>query len=686
MNSKVTYATHYDEDAVRKHPNIYLGSNGLSGAQHTVLEIIGNALDEAADGYGDVIEVSYSPEGIISVRDYGRGVPLGWNPDYKDREGNKTGAWMWDRLFNTMYSSGKYSNEEVEKELLAIEDWSTFNPQDYPYLFSVGTHGVGAKVTQFTSEYFVVTQYTGTESHTMRFEKGRPVYKELRSAPSTEPRGTYIEYRPDSEVFTDTHIPSGYFYELCRNFSILPGIRMQYTDPSGNVTVFEPSSLGESFADKASERPLTNKTFYHTVDAGHVQLCETESYIAPWFGNNTYFNNLVTVRGGVHSSAVSSAVHDFYTNILKGIKLTPNDYYSELTVWVSTRCNQVDYHGQTKDALENKYVEDAVYLNISELLGIAYSNREPWLLASIERVRTHALDRINSAINAKEIKEVKKAIKSASRPKKFVSCAAYERGQASKVELFLPEGDSANSSLVLARNAETQCMLPQRGKPINLYKASAAKAMANAEIQDLAAVLGCGIHTGDASTFNINKLKVGKIILASDADIDGWHIRNLNFLNFYKFFPELLYQGYVYIAETPRYSIKYGDGTVEYFRDDESYQEAKANPRARIEGTQRYKGLGEVNPDVLAETTVNPASRSLVQLRVSPDDAELLHALELMYGEDTELRKRLIIDLTNSDGYDGYMATLRKFVEREQEALAELNETYDYSEHEEVKL
>lgn len=677
---QVKYQTHYGADQVRNHPNIYLGSSGLSGCSHTVIEILANSNDEAADGYGDTIELSYTTEGTISVRDYGRGVPLDWNPDYLNAEGERAGAWMWDILFNTMYSSGKYEDSSVNEELLAISDWSKFDPSDYTYLFSVGTHGVGAKVTQFTSSFFEVTSFTGAEALTMRFEKGKPVYTELQRVPSSEPKGTLITWKPDDEVFTDTKIPVGFFRDLCKSFSFLSGITYVFTPPTGEVETYQGTTIEEYFRKSlGSDNFLSNHTLHHEVETLRGKptalIADITVLVAPYFGQDRYFNNSVKLSGGVHADAVNTALSKFFARYIQGIKVIPEDYISSFTLWVSTLCNQVDYRGQTKDSLENEYVYRGVFNNVTEVLDSAYAHQEPWLLKVLKSVETRAKERLSRKASQAEVRDIKRILKDTSRPSNFVSCSLYGKPRsADQVELFIPEGESATTSLILSRDASTQCMLPQKGKELNVYKSPAKRALENEYIRSLTQVLGTGIYTGDSSTFDIRKLKVGKIILASDADVDGWHIRNLNFLIFWKFFPELLFGGYIYIAETPRYSITYSDGTMEYFRDDTSFHAAMSEPKLPIKGTQRYKGLGEVNPEVLSTTTVNPATRNLVQIKVSPDDAYLPQALEILFGQDTEPRKGFIIDMTNPDGYEGFVESYKELQRKEKIAIDSLGD------------
>lgn len=684
MNQKIK--TRFGADQVRSAPNIMLGSKGVDGAKQALLEIISNSVDEANSGFGSVIEVGKNSDGSVWVRDYGRGVPLGYSEDVENEDGSK-GGWLWDKLFNTLYSSGKYDDDTLREELLAIDDWGTFNPKDYPYLFTVGVHGVGATACQMTSEWFEVESYDGSgHGSMMRFERGVPALDTLKTFPTDRPRGTLVSFKPDDTVFTDVNIPESFIKGLCKSFSMVGGINFEYTDPSGVIHEFLAGSIEDYPITHNGEggyfSALEHSRSIH-LGKDRVEICQVELCLGIWGSTNPteFFNNLVAVHGGVHGDAWHRAVGDYFRRAFQGegIKVIADDYFNKLSGVISTECNYVDYRGQTKDSLDNDYVYRAVLKTLKGALQSLDRTRPEWFERVLEDVRKTARDRINRTASAKEVKKVKEVLKNPELPSNFTSCVNYEMGRYDDVELFIAEGESAKGSILLARDGIRQCVIPQKGKSLNIYKATTSTALANAEISALTRVLGCGIETGDSSTFDIRKLRCSKIIIASDADIDGFHIRNLNFLIFYKFFPELLYQGRVFIAETPRYSLTYS-GQTHYFRDDASFEKARLEAPSNAV-IRRYKGLGEVDAEVLSETTLHPNTRNLVPLKISEDDIELVHALEVMYGTDTSLRKKLVLDMSNNDGYEGYLETLRAFVAREKDNLKEVEQ-----ELEEVEL
>ena len=374
--------TLFGPDQVRAQANVLLGSTGLNGAKHTVTEILGNSIDEAGSGFGDKIEVTHYSDGSISIRDYGRGVPLGWDESLDNADGTK-GAWGWDRLFNTLYSSGKYDDDELNDQLLSMtsSDWKNFDPSEHPYLFSVGTHGVGATATQYASEFFEVSSFTGSEKMTMRFEKGWPAWDELKVEPSDQGRGTLVHFKPDDEVFTDVNIPHSWVENLCKSFTLTAGIDIEVTDPNGETTLFEANSPYNLFEETYGDSFLYEETFYHDVEKDRgkdvVVLAQVEALIGPRTTDHMFFNNMVEVRGGVHREAMNTVMAEFFESALskKNIKVIADDYFTSLTFLINTQCNKTDYRGQTKDSLENDYVAEAIYLNLKSQIDQAYARK-----------------------------------------------------------------------------------------------------------------------------------------------------------------------------------------------------------------------------------------------------------------------------------------------------------------------
>lgn len=671
-----TFQSKYGADQVRERPAILLGSGGIQGARHCFYEIVGNSLDEFSSGRGDKLIISLFKDGALGVRDFGGGVPMDFDPTHVNEDGSK-GAWQWDLAFNTLYSSGKYGMHQ--EELTQITDWNTFNPEDYDYLFSIGMNGVGATATQYASEYFEVHSYRNGKDSSMRFEAGKPVYPSLKITKSSEPRGTFIRFKPDDVVFSDTNITLSWLQSYCQGTAVVSGISIDlYDEASNTVTSYEGTNVIDHYTEEFGEQPqgfAYNEALHHEVLHGNrlvngetisdlVVVCITKVALTP-SGGSKYYNNHMPVRGGIHEDAFLNAQTDFFNFIFNkmGLTVKPEDYFNSISVFVHTLASFIDPEGQTKGMIHDQYIYKALYDNIYNTLVVSHSRGDAWIKGVVDAVEKRAIDRMNRTASAKEIKEVKKVIKTPDTPDKFISCVNYETKNFQDVEIFLAEGNSAATAIMLSRDGYNQAIYPCRGKVKNAYKSTALEALASPEIRDIVNILGCGISTGDDSTFDISKLRCSKIIFASDADVDGYHIRNLLFLIFYRFFPELLYNGLVYIAETPRYSIERSDGSKIYCRDEIELREYQSKGITGV--VQRYKGLGEVDPEVLSETTINPATRNLTQVKIGPNDVEVFRALEMMYGSDTSMRKELVLDMINSDGAEGYFQLLRDAVQEE---------------------
>ena len=350
------------------------------------------------------------------------------------------------------------------------------------------------------------------------------------------------------------------------------------------------------------------------------------------------------MAGGSQYEGIQDAVSMFFRERAKdrGIKLEPEDYNSVLAIAVSSYSNYASFRNQTKDGLDNGFIRDIVYKTILDKLNIEYGKGNEDILDAVDRVIREAETRIEIREAAKLIRDAKKAVKSKV-PSKFVTCHAYIKKNYSAVELWIVEGDSAMGAIKQARDASFQAIMPIRGKCLNVMKTTADKIVKNAVISDIFRLLGTGMDIGDSGLFDINASKVGKIIFATDADEDGFQIRVLLFLIFYKLAPEMLRRGMVYIAETPRFEIRLSDGTALYARDDSQRDEIVSANAGRVTAINRFKGLGEVDPAVLRETTIHPDTRNLVPLTLDFNDEPTRELIDALFGADKYRQRKAIL-------------------------------------------
>lgn len=649
-------------DRIRNRPEVMLGTRGIDGAKHTVIEIVGNATDEKLSGYGDKLIIKLYEDGSISVRDYGRGIPLGWN----EAEQN----WNYFLIFEELYAGGKYDdNQELLKKINAENAWDKFNINDYPYLITIGLNGLGAAATQCSSAYFEVISYRDGKASRMHYTKGVHDMTELEITNTEEPNGTFIHWKPDDEVFDSTNITAKWLSKLCKSLSYVAEFNVTFIDKD-KANIYEAKTLLEAMQEVVGSDCVEAHNFTHSTDAkGDICICDADIVLGKGGRGFEYFHNRVELKGGAHANAINNALYDFFDMISReqGIKIREGDYAGMFSVILSTLSNKMSLRGQTKDSLDDSFVANCLYSVLINTLKTEYAKGTSWLIDIVDDVIVNAQNRIAVAEMSKNLKEIEKATKKVKASDKFVTCLSYEQGKAEETDYFIVEGDSAGGTVKVARNAMYQCYQAIRGKSLNVYKATIQQLIDNREIKDMIAALGCGIDLGieGYESFDINKLKVGRIYFLSDADIDGKHIRMLLFLIFYKLFPELLYQGKVYILETPLYIINCVDNTVVYCMDEEDLKAKRKELGGMIRSIDRFKGLGEVDPDVLWETTLNPETRVARQLKIERNDMALCDALEVLFGKSTERRKRAILGSMIED-YDGKideMQSLSEFIE-----------------------
>lgn len=634
-------------EPIRKRPASMLGSGGLDGAKHTFWEIVGNALDEISSGYGDRIEVKYYPEdGSISVRDFGRGVPLTWSEKEQD--------WGWSMVYNTLYAGGKM--DDPKTVLIGFNDWNNFKFSDYSYLASIGLNGVGAACSQFTSEYFNVVSYRDGKEYSMHFEKGYPAWEELHVSEQSQPNGTFVKWKPDSEVFTDVNITFAWLKTVCEDMSYVSGVDVILSD--GKKEILYPASNIKKRLEERTGSYVAESTFLHHEDLTDsdnsvvgVLVCEANVVMSEKGAGVRFFNNQVKVVGGVHEDYSRHAIVEFYKAKGKeaGVKLLDGDILGQYSMIITTLANEKSYRGQTKDSIDNEYIGEAIFYAIDRLLNNSWLKEEAWCTKILDRAITAATIREAAKAAEAQIKEANKKINKPTMPSKFVSCEAMLEGRYSEVELFIVEGDSAKGSTLAARDSRFQSILPIRGKSLNTAKASVERTLNNKEAVEIMNVIGAGMTVEEEgySLFNMNNLKVGKVIIMTDADEDGKHIQTLQITFIYKYMRPLLDAGLVYLANPP----KYHSNGVYYYTEDE-FQKAREEGKVG-KNFDRYKGLGQMDAQVLWDTTMNPETRKLTQVKIEEGDFEFESAIEVMSGADVSVRKQFVLDAL-MDGYENY--------------------------------
>ena len=685
--------TDYGEDSltlkgeiggIRLRPESQLGSRGVAGAEHTVIEMIGNSLDEKNSGYGDTIDVTWFGDGRIAVRDYGRGIPLGWN--------EKAQEWNWVIIYQKMYGGGKFDDKADPLEgftgwgELTYDNYSTkFAELGINYLFSVGLNGIGSVATCATSQDLTVKSYRDGKVSTMTFHEGNPAQDSLNVEPTTDPDGTYIEWRPDPRVFDDANVPEKWLRETVRNFSYASAVTINYTvykkDGSSETVTYKASDVDHYMADKVKNgyttedkseiNPLsveTRKGVYHGTMLDRGRSVHTVMVYEIALGrmqdtsqrNNRFFVNGVAVKGGTPEEGFEDACTGFFLRKGReqGIRFRREDYAGKVNIAVSMLVNKTSYRNQTKDTIDSQYIYDGLINEIAGMLDHAYSVGAEWITKAVQEAFDSYEARKLVEQMSKENTEVKKAISRTVTTDKFRPCRLYnKKGHEDECEMWIVEGNSAGEQVTASRNADYQAVYYLRGKGLNPVKNDPVTALTggkgkkgNREIGEILNLANTG--TSITNDFDLTKSRFGKYIIASDADQDGYHIRMLTFLIFWIYAPEIVYNGMFYIAEPPLWKIDLNNGESEYFITDQDLE--KARPRLQqvgIRASHRYKGLGQMNVDELAESTLEPGKRVLRQVKIDRDDVDVDRILNVLFGSDTTVRKDSI--LSGTLGEDG---------------------------------
>lgn len=633
-------------DRVRKRPNVIFGSDGLDGCEHAVFEIVSNSVDEAREGYGDVITVTAYNDLSISVEDHGRGVPLGWN--------ESEGRFNWELVYCELYAGGKYDN----------------NSDDAAYEYSLGLNGLGACATQYASEYMTVRSYDGSRLSEIDFRRGEPVGDlRVRELDRKERRtGTVTRWKPDLEVFTAINIPKEYYHDMLHRQSVVnPGIRFlfRWQNEDGSFEeseYFYENGIVDYVSELAGDTAETKIALWHLETKGRdradlpeyklkcdIAFCMSKTvHVLEYYHLSSYLEH-----GGSPEKAVKSAFTYAIDKRLKASgkynknesKITFADVEDCLILVTNSFSTRTSFENQTKKSITNPFIAEAMTAFMKEQLEIFFAENPIDADKLMMQVLVNKRSRENAEtarLNLK--KKLSGGMDATSRVEKFVSCRSRD---VEKRELYIVEGDSALTSCKLGRNAEFQAIIPVRGKTLNCLKATYDKIFKNDIIVDLLRLLGCGVEIkgkvkGDIVPFDLGSLRWAKVIICTDADEDGFQIRTLILTMFYRLLPTLIEEGKVYIAESPLYEITTKDDTLFAYNEPEKAEiVADLEAKGKKYTLQRSKGLGENEPDMMWKTTMNPETRRLI--RVTKADAEATaYIFETLLGDDINERKDFI--------------------------------------------
>ncbi len=633
-------------DRVRKRPGVIFGSDGLDGCQHAVFEILSNSIDEAREGYGSVITLTHYSDGSIEVEDFGRGCPMDWNANEK--------RYNWELVFCELYAGGKYANNEGEN-----------------YEYSLGLNGLGSCATQYSSEYMDVTVWRDGNKYELHFKKGKVVGKkgqELTVSPADRKRtGTTIKWRPDIEVFTDIDIPEEFFRDtLHRQAVVNAGVTFRFRNQNGSrfdVTeyVYENGIL-DYVNEIAHESPLTSPYFISAERRGRDREDKPEYKVklsaAFCFSNKVkaieyYHNSSWLEYGGAPEKAARSAFVYAIDAYIKKIgkyqknesKINFQDVADCLVLVTNCFSTQTSYENQTKKAITNRFIQEAMTDFFKEKLEVYFIENKPEADKIAEQVLVNKRSREAAEKTRQGMKKkLSGSIDIANRVQKFVDCRSRDP---EKREIYIVEGDSALGACKLSRDADFQGIMPVRGKILNCLKADYVRIFKSDVITDLLKVLGCGVEVQtkgqkDLNAFDINNLRWNKVIICTDADVDGFQIRTLILTMIYRLVPTLIREGYVYIAESPLYEIESRGKTYFAYSDKEKADIVSGLGGAKA-SISRSKGLGENDPDMMWMTTMNPETRRLI--KVMPEDAErMAQMFDLLLGDDLAGRKNHIAE------------------------------------------
>lgn len=641
-------------DRVRLRPAVIFGSDGIEGCEHAVFEILSNSIDEAREGYGNEITVTKFLDGSIEVLDHGRGMPM----DYNEKEGR----YNWELLFCEMYAGSKYN---------------TNNGGTYEY--SLGLNGLGLCATQYASEYMEAEIHKNGFCYKMNFEHGEPVGELQKEPYSKRDTGTRIRWKPDLQVFTDIDIPLEYYQETIKRQSVVnEGVKFILREQVGTNS-FEKYEYSyehgitdyvkEIVGDKAFSSVQYWQTERKGKDRADMPEYKVKMNIALCFSNKVqlkeyYHNSSFLEHGGAPEKAVKSAFVSQIDSYLKAnsrylktdSKITFQDVDDCLVLVISSFSTQTSYENQTKKAITNKFIQEAMTEFLKHSLEVYFIENK----IEADKIAEQVLINMRSRIKAESTRlNIKKTLQSSNsmtdRIEKFVDCRSKDVNER---EIFIVEGNSALGACKQARDSAFQAIMPVRGKILNCLKAEYPKIFKSEIITDLIKVLGCGVEVNskankNLSLFNMDNLRWSKVIICTDADVDGFQIRTLILTMIYRLMPTLIKEGKVFIAESPLYEINCKDDTYFCYTEKEKAQvlEEIGDKKYTV---QRSKGLGENEPEMMWLTTMNPKTRRLIKVEPDYSPEAVADKFDLLLGDNLQGRKDYIaengyqyIDLTD---------------------------------------
>ena len=629
-------------DRVRKRPGVIFGSDGLEGCEHAVFEILSNSIDEAREGYGNQIILTRYADGSIEVEDFGRGCPLDYNPAEQ--------RYNWELVFCELYAGGKYKNDEGEN-----------------YEFSLGLNGLGTCATQYSSAYMDVTVWRDGQEYTLRFEKGENVGG-LHSMPFQKKRtGSRIRWKPDIEVFTDIDIPRSFFSDILKKQAVVNSgitflLRWEADKHFEEETYCYENGIRDYVAELAGTDSLTLPEFIEGERKGRDREDMPEYKVrlsaAFCFSNRVsrieyYHNSSFLEYGGAPERATRSAFVSAIDGLLRKqgkyqkneSKVTFSDIQDCLILVTNCFSTRTSYENQTKKAITNRFIQEAMTEFLKSRLEIYFIENPKDADRIMEQVLINKRSRETAERTRLNIrKKLTGSMDITSRIEKFVDCRTKD---VSRRELYIVEGDSALGSCKLSRDAEFQGIMPVRGKILNCLKADFARIFKSEIITDLLKVLGCGVevqdkHNKDINAFDLDNLRWNKVIICTDADVDGYQIRTLILTMLYRLTPTLIRQGYVYIAESPLYEINCKGKTWFAYTERDKADILKELGDAKVT-IQRSKGLGENDPEMMWLTTMNPETRRLIKV-MPTDETAMAQTFDLLEGDNLQGRKEHIAD------------------------------------------
>ena len=609
-------------EAVRKRPGMYIGSTSIRGLHHLVYEIVDNAVDEALAGFCDVIDVKIQEDNSITVIDNGRGIPVGIN--------HKAGIPAVEVVFTILHAGGKFGGGG--------------------YKVSGGLHGVGASVVNALSEWLEVTIYHEGKVYRQRYERGKTIYKlKVIGECEQEKTGTMVSFLPDKEIFEETVFDFDTLKQRVREMAFLTkGLKIRLTDERGEKELVKEFHYEGGIKEFVTYLNRSKEALYPEIIycegnkdgvAVEVAMQHNDSYNETTYG---FVNNITTPEGGTHVVGFRNALTKTFNEyarknklLKENEKLAGEDIREGLTAIISVKIEEPQFEGQTKQKLGNSEARGAVDAVVSRTLEI-FLEQNPSVAKTIVDKSVLAQRARDAARKARDLTRRKSALEGLSLPGKLADCTDKDP---KNCEIYIVEGDSAGGSAKTARSRATQALLPLRGKILNVEKARLDRIYGNAEIKAMITAFGTGIH----EDFDISKLRYHKIIIMTDADVDGAHIATLMLTFLYRFMPELIKQGYVYLAQPPLYKIE-KNKKIWYAYDDKELDNILTEiGRDGNNKIQRYKGLGEMDADQLWETTMDPERRVL--LRVTMDDetsSELDLTFTTLMGDKVEPRREFI--------------------------------------------